>query len=155
MSRAKLDEDVIRAAMHLEFVANTVGPSLDGSFSDLLTDMIIYDMAGGDCSDYVLKERRKQLDEERRARIRGAWERVRHAIEIRQAALSEHDDVVEIQVVAVETHDTLSGKDVIKLALHNPSSPRNPTGHLLILDSDAIFDPIELKVGDMIQVRKK
>lgn len=64
-------------------------------------------------------------------------------------------ETVELKIVAVETHDTLSGKDVVKLALHNPSSPRNPMGHILILDNDGIFDPIKLHPGDVLQVRKK
>jgi len=152
MPNAKHDDEVIRAAMHLEFVANTPGPNLDGSsFEEILTDMILYDMGCGKVDDYVLKERRELLDQERRERIKRAWKKLRHAISVSQSHLSEHDDVVELQVVAIKTHDTflLSGRDVVKTGL------RNPIGHMLILDNDNIFDPIELKPGDVLQVRKK
>ena len=156
MPNAKHDDEVIRAAMHLEFVANTPGPNLDGSsFEEILTDMILYDMGCGKVDDYVLKERRELLDQERRERIKRAWKKLRHAISVSQSHLSEHDDVVELQVVAIKTHDTLSGRDVVKVGLHNPAAHPRRDGHMLILDNDNIFDPIELKPGDVLQVRKK
>jgi len=76
---------VVDAAYHLEFVAMTPGPALDGSsFEDVLTDLILYEMGGGNIADYILQERRRQLDDDRRQRIHEAWTKLRRAISERQ-----------------------------------------------------------------------
>lgn len=76
------DKAVIDAASHLEFVANTPGPHVDGaSFEEVLFDLVLY----GEWNE----ELRELLDRERRERIERAWKKLRHALEVRRVAMDK------------------------------------------------------------------
>jgi len=85
MSHRDLDKDVIEAASHLEFVAHTPGLTSDEpSFEETLIDIINYEYFG-----VAFPGVRDQLDQERRERILRGWKKLRTALEVRRASLSE------------------------------------------------------------------
>ncbi len=139
MPNAKHDEKVIMAAQQLEFVVQTSGLIMEGSsFEEHLVDLL-----GGD-SDIT-----EEMDQERRQRIGKAWDALGHALGVRQSHLSEHDDVLELEIVAVRAGPTDPGYG------EEPRIALKTAHHMLILDDTQVLSPLEWSLGDTIQMRVK
>jgi len=133
MGHGKRDQEVIIAAGQLEHAIQTSIMQNDDSPEAVIVRCLIDEDAGGGID----------WDQEIADRVKYAYKNLRHALEVRGAALSEHDDVVELEVVAVRLEP---GHEGIALKAGN---------RMLIIDGPQILAPIVIKPGDTLQVRVK